>query len=251
MNNTEPESIRLNRYLAMCGLGSRRRCDEIVAAGRIFINGNKVVELGSKVNVSADRVEYMGKVLTPVRRLQYIAFHKPGGVIVTRSDPQGRTTIYDEIAKRGIDAAHLKYVGRLDYNSEGLLLLTNDGELVHALTHPRFQIKKVYRVRTAKTLTSGEQEKLIAGIRSEGQLLHAAGIKKIESDKSEQSWYEIVLFEGKNRQIRRMLESVGNEVWRLIRVQFSSVKLGDLRSGEVRPLTQREVMGLRNVGYKS
>ena len=208
MQNSEDNGqMRINKYLAQCGLGARRKCDELVESGHIFVNGEKVTELGAKVDPDADRVEYKGKLLRPVRKLEYYAYCKPRGVMVTNSDPEGRPTIYEELRRSGLDANLLKYVGRLDYLSEGLLLLTNDGGLIHALTHPRFQIKKVYIIRTERPLSTGEIAKLKEGIESEGQLLRAASVSPVNI-KEAQHWYEIARMEGKNRQIRRMLEGI-------------------------------------------
>ncbi|MDG5814317.1 pseudouridine synthase [Chitinispirillales bacterium ANBcel5] len=242
--------LRLNRYLAMCGLGSRRKADELIAAGRVIVNGKKVTELGVKIDPQKDKVEYMGKALSAIKKIEYLVYYKPCGVIVTRFDPEGRLTIYDALLKSGRDIGHLKYVGRLDYNSEGLLILTNDGEMVHALTHPRYQIKKVYNVRTTRYLKDEEIEQLKAGVMSRDQLLRASEVRAISS-KNGQCWYEVVLFEGKNRQIRRMIDAVGHEVKQLKRVQFGSVKIGSLKPGQVRELTEREIGALKNAGYKN
>jgi 23S rRNA pseudouridine2605 synthase len=249
-NSNDSGQMRINRYLAQCGLGARRKCDELVESGHIFVNGARITELGAKVDPDADRVEYKGKLLRPVRKLEYYAYCKPRGVMVTNSDPEGRPTIYEELRRGGLDADLLKYVGRLDYLSEGLLLLTNDGGLIHALTHPRFQIKKIYLVRTERPLGAGEISKLREGVESDGQLLRAASVSPVDV-KQGQHWYEIALMEGKNRQIRRMLEGIGHEVRRLRRVALGSVKLGDMKAGEYRQLTERELGGLKNAGYKS
>ncbi|MCL2218788.1 MAG: rRNA pseudouridine synthase [Chitinispirillia bacterium] len=241
---------RINKYLAQCGLGARRKCDELVESGHIYVNGQKVTELGFKVNSKVDRVEYKGRQLRPIRKLEYYAYCKPREVMVTNKDPEGRLTIYEALRRDGLDADLLKYVGRLDYLSEGLLLLTNDGDLIHALTHPRFAIKKVYRVRIGRPLEPADIKKLIDGVESEGQLLRAASVDLINI-KDDQYWYEIALMEGKNRQIRRMLDGVGHEVRRLRRVAFGSVKLGDMKAGEYRELTPREIGGLKNAGFKN
>jgi pseudouridine synthase len=246
----EQSLVRINKYLAQCGLGARRKCDEIVLSGHIYVNGQKITELGAKVDPKTDRVEYKGSLVRPVRRLEYYAYCKPREVLVTNHDPEGRLTIYEALRRDGLDAGLLKYAGRLDYLSEGLLLLTNDGALIHALTHPRFAIKKVYRVRTGRPLEPADVKKLIDGVESEGQLLRAAAVTAVDV-KNEQHWYEIALMEGKNRQIRRMLEGVGHEVRRLRRVAFGSVKLGDMKAGEYRELTSREVGGLKNTGFKN
>jgi len=243
------DTIRINRYLAQCGLGARRKCDELVEGGHIYLNGQKVTELGTKVNPAVDKVEYKGKHIRPIRKLEYYAYCKPREVMVTNSDPEGRLTIYEALRRDGLDAGLLKYVGRLDYLSEGLLLLTNDGDMIHALTHPRFRIKKIYMVRTGRSLDKVDISKLLDGVESEGQILHAASVDAVDV-KPDQYWYEIALFEGKNRQIRRMLEGIGHEVRRLRRTAFGSVRLGDMTAGEYRELTPREISGLKNAGFK-
>ncbi len=249
----EQQPVRLNKFLAQCGIGSRRKADELIAGGKIYVNGSRVTGLGSRVIPGKDKVEYWGKEIKPFHLLEYFAYYKPRNVMVTRMDPEGRETIYDALKKGGFKAEHLNYVGRLDFGSEGLLLLTNDGELIHALTHPRFQIKKVYRVKIDNPLTDQDRQKLIEGIESNGQILHAREVREISeiSPQRKQFWYELDLYEGKNRQIRRMFEALGILVGRLRRIQFGSVKLGQMQPGEIRPLTEREIMSLKNSGYKN
>jgi len=258
MNSTKQQgtcgdaSVRLNRYLSMCGLGSRRKCDELIAAGHIFRNGERVTELGVQVIPGTDRIEYMGRILREMKAHEYFAYYKPREVMVTANDPQGRTTIYDALKKRVAEVNHLRYAGRLDYQSEGLILLTNDGELIHALTHPRFHIKKVYHVKVERLLDDNETRRLIDGVESEEQLLRAASVKQLSltEEHRRQYWYEIELFEGKNRQLRRMFEGLNILVGRIRRVRFGSVQLAGLQPGEIRPLTERELGALRNTGYK-
>ncbi len=251
-NKNSDDLIRLNRYLAQCGLGSRRECDTLISSGKIVINGKKVIKLGTQVDPGNDQVQYKGKIVKNIRTLQYIAYNKSRGVVVTAKDPQGRETVYDAIKKTGFDAAHLNYVGRLDRNSEGLLLLTNDGDLIHALTHPRFHIKKVYRVKTNKGLSSTDCDTMVhGGVMSEGQRLCAGVIRQVSAKAGSGGfWYEIDLYEGKNRQIRRMFEGLGYEVLRLKRIQFSVIKLRNLVRGKYRLLTDREIAGLKKKGYK-
>jgi 23S rRNA pseudouridine2605 synthase len=251
-NKNIEKKIRLNRFLAQCGLGSRRECDGLIASGRIIFNGKKVVKLGTQVDPASDRIQYKGKLVRNIRKLQYVAYHKSRGTVVTAKDPQGRETIYTALEKGGFRGEHLNYIGRLDRNSEGLLLLTNDGDLVHALTHPRFHIKKVYQVKINKNLHADDLNIMInSGVDSEGQKLIAGAIRKIESKAVKSGfWYEIDLYEGKNRQIRRMFEGLGYEIVRLKRIQFSSIKLGKLARGRYRFLTDREISGLKSKGYK-
>ncbi|MBN2035692.1 MAG: rRNA pseudouridine synthase [Chitinispirillaceae bacterium] len=240
--------IRLNRYLAQCGLGARRKCDELIRSGHVFINGKKVTELGTKV-MPADRIEYRGKTVTPLARLEYLAYNKPAAVMVTKRDPEGRMTVYEKLRKTGRNADHLNYVGRLDYFSEGLLLMTNDGSLLHALTHPRYHIKKTYRVQLERALSESDAQQLLDGIVSEGQTLHAGGVRAVPGGRDE-TWYELDLYEGKNRQIRRMLGALHFRIIRLIRIRFACVRLGDLAPGAFRELTTREIAGLKAAGFK-
>ena len=195
-------SVRLNRYLAQCGIGSRRKCDELIASGHIFCNGERVTAMGLRINADSDRIEYHGKAVKVVQGLRYFALYKPREVMVTANDPQGRTTVYDLLVKAGYDSGNLRYVGRLDYQSEGLLLITSDGDLVHALTHPRYKIKKVYQVKAGRKLLTEDIQALLEGIVSNGQLLRAGAIRELSSPEPgrKQFWYEIDLFEGKNRQ---------------------------------------------------
>lgn len=247
------KKVRLNRYLAQCGLGSRRECDVFIASGKILINGEKVATLGTCINPDIDKVAYKGKVVREIKKLEYIAYHKPRGAIVTKNDPQQRKTIYDALSQKGFDASHLKYIGRLDRNSEGLLLLTNDGTMIHALTHPRFHIKKVYKVKISHRLSDQDITKLLhQGIVSNGQVLKAGDIRESEAENQDNRfWYTIVLFEGKNRQIRRMIEALGYEIQQLIRIQFGTIKLGTLKRGDFRFLKEREISGLKRKGYET
>lgn len=249
MNQNEKENMmRLNRYLASCGLGSRRSCDSLIGSGRIYVNGTKVKELGTKVAIGRDRVEYLGKALEPVKSLKYLAFHKPQGIIVTKSDPEGRETVFDFLRQAGCDAGWLNCVGQLDVASEGLLLLTNDGRLIHALTHPRYHIKKVYDVQLDRKLSPGDAEAMTGrGIESDGQVLRAGAV--LETGMAGGYWYRVEIYKGKKRQIRRMFEAVGCAVLRLRRIQFASIKLGDLAPGAFRELTGREVAALRAAGF--
>jgi pseudouridine synthase len=242
--------IRLNRFCARCGLGSRRSCDTLIASGKISVNGKRVLELGTKIDPVKDKIEYEGKILKPGSPYQYLAYHKPRGVMVTKSDPEGRATIYEALRIAGCDADGLNYMGRLDFNSEGLILLTNDGDLIHALTHPRYQIKKIYEVRSNKKLAAEDARTMVTdGVASEDQVLFAGDIHEINTNIQGEHWYEIVLYEGKQRQVRRMFEALGYQVVRLKRTQFASVKLGLLPLGAVRPLTEKEIAALQSAGW--
>jgi 23S rRNA pseudouridine2605 synthase len=245
--------IRLNRFLAQCGLGSRRTCDTFITNGNISVNGKVVTQLGTKIDAVKDTVTCSGKTVKAVEKMEYLAYHKSRGTIVTLHDPEGRETIYDALKKNGFVADHLKYIGRLDRNSEGLLLLTNDGSLIHALTHPRFQIKKVYRVKVASRLTSADVKQMVRdGVASDGHVLSAGAIRALPLQSVESGfWYEIDLYEGKNRHIRRMFEALGYEIVRLKRTQYSVIKLGQLQRGEYRLLEEREIKALRGKGFET
>ena len=242
--------VRLNRYCAQCGLGSRRYCDILIASGRIRVNGEVILQLGTKIDPLHDKVEFGGSVLFTAGRAVYIAYHKPRGVIVTNADPEGRETVFEALARAGCETAGLRYIGRLDFNSEGLLLLTSDGSLVHALTHPRYHIKKVYEVCVDKRVRAADGRKMIAeGVLSEGQILRVGNVSAMNLKTTEGFWHSVDLFEGKKRQIRRIFEGLGYSVIRLRRVQFASVKIGDLPPGGVRHLTEKEVAALLAAGF--
>jgi 23S rRNA pseudouridine2605 synthase len=246
--SSPPDAIRLNRCLAQCGLGARRKCDEFIRSGHVFVNGIKVTQLGTKVT-PADKIEYRGKEVKPLLQLEYWAYHKPLAVMVTKNDPQGRMTIYEKLRKTGFDADHLNYIGRLDYFSEGLLLLTNDGAIIHALTHPRYHIKKTYRVQLERPLSNNDVQTMLCGIESEGQTLHAGALRTVQGDRDEY-WHEIDLYEGRNRQLRRMFGALHFRIIRLVRTRFACVKIGDLGLGARRPLSAREIAGLKAAGYR-
>jgi|WetSurMetagenome_2_1015567.scaffolds.fasta_scaffold156497_2 23S rRNA pseudouridine2605 synthase len=251
-SSSENSLIRLNRYCAQCGLGARRQCDTLIEAGRIRINGEVVTQLGTKIDPTRDVVEYNGKTVSPVNQSVYLAYHKPRGVIVTQTDPEGRMTVFEALEKIGIKTTGLRYVGRLDFNSEGLLLLTTDGNLVHALTHPRYHIKKVYEVCVDKMVSAADARTMVTeGVQSEGQVLRVGNTAAMNLKTTEGHWYSVDLYEGKKRQIRRIFESLGYAVLRLKRVQFASVKLGDLQPTRARNLTEREIAALLAAGFPS
>jgi len=237
--------IRINKYLAECGLGSRRQCDEIIAAGRVSVNGKKA-EAGSQVG-EGDKILLDGKEVQHISQKRYYLYNKPKGAIVSRADENGRATIYDYLKDSGIENLEsLKYVGRLDLASEGALLLTNDGDLAFSLTHPKFQIKKVYFVKISRELSETEMRKVVEnGVFSDGDLLRAGAIR-FKFEDNGKFCYEMDLYEGKNRQVRRIFEALGEPVIQLKRLQFATIKLNDLESGKIRELSQKEIDGLKN-----
>jgi 23S rRNA pseudouridine2605 synthase len=231
---------RLNKLLAHAGVGSRRRCDEFIAAGRVTVDGNTVRELGAKVEpTQAIRVDDQ-----PIRTESrvYWLVNKPRGHLCTNHDPAGRPLAIDLVPK-----VHERVytVGRLDEDSEGLLLLTNDGDLANRLMHPRYGVEKTYWVQVAGTPTSGDIGRLLRGVwLSEGHV-RARRVKRLRKQ-GESTWLEIVLSEGKNREIRRMLAKLGHKVMHLKRLSLGPVRLGHLGKGKARRLSPKEVAALRH-----
>jgi 23S rRNA pseudouridine2605 synthase len=227
---------RLNKVLAHAGIGSRRHCDELIAAGRVSVNGKRVRDLGTKVDPENQQVCVDAQ---PIRgeRLVYWLVHKPPGYVCTNYDPARRPRAIDLVPQV---EQRVYTVGRLDAESEGLLLLTNDGELANRLMHPRFGIAKTYHVQVAGFPTREELEKLTKGVYlSEGRV-RAQRVKRLKPQ-GESLWLEIVLSEGKNREIRRMLAKLGHKVMRLRRVAIGPIQIGVLAEGKSRPLSKHEV----------
>lgn len=223
--------MRLNRYLAAAGVGSRRQCDELIAAGRVTINGQPCTNFSAQPTVR-DHVKVDGK-LVHVDLPITIALHKPAGFVATRRDPHARDNIFELLpAKFG----RLFNVGRLDAQSEGLLLLTNDGELAQRLTHPRYKIDKEYEVTLDRSWDAALASKLSRGIFLDGQHAQIERVHAITPTK-----LRVVLRQGINRQIRRMFEAVGYRVKRLVRVRIGNLRLGDLPRGHWHVLTKSEL----------
>jgi 23S rRNA pseudouridine2605 synthase len=233
--------IRLNKYLAQRGVASRREADRLIQEGRVSVNGLVVLDLGHKIDEERDRVAADGRKVKPGRELVYMALNKPRGFLVTLADPLGRAAIKDLIPSlpEGVNP-----VGRLDKNSEGLLLLTNDGELAYRLTHPRYEIPKIYIVGVEGNVTPAEIEKLKTGVVIEGGRTAPARVKVLESG-SASSVLQIEIHEGRKREIRLMFEAVGHEVVRLKRESFAGIRLENLPNGKWRFLKKEEVRGLK------
>ena len=235
------ESIRLNRALAQAGIGSRRECETLILEGRVQIDGKVVDELGVRVNIAKQKIQVDGTRLRPTR-YQYFAVNKPPGVLSTCADPSGRTRVIDLI-----DTTERVYnVGRLDKSSEGLILVTNDGELANRLTHPRYGVEKTYLVTVVGRPTADELRKLRTGVYlAEGR----ARVSRVEIKKRRklQSDLIIVLDEGRNREIRRLLAQVGHKVVRLKRIAIGPLRLGDLPLGAHRKLERREIDALKRL----
>jgi 23S rRNA pseudouridine2605 synthase len=234
--------IRLQKILAQAGYGSRRKCEELIAAGRVSVNG-KTAELGMKADPDRDQISVDQSPLSGPEPKRYVLLHKPRGVISTVSAPDRRPTVRSLVDLPG----RLYPVGRLDVDSEGLILLTNDGRITNRLTHPRYEHEKEYRVLVAPLPKEGQLRAWEKGVFLEDGSLTGPAKVWIEHKEAGEAWLGVILKEGKKRQIRRMAESTGLEVRRLIRVRMANLTLGELLPGEWRPLTEAELSELRRV----
>jgi len=239
--------IRLNKFIARAGEASRREADRLIVSGNVRVNGLPVTDLGRVVDESKDRVEVGGRIIALQKDLVYLLLHKPVGTLVTREDPHGRPTIYDLLPKV---RTGLFPVGRLDFDSEGLLLLTNDGELAFRLTHPRFQVRKTYLVKVEGEVGDNKVSRLEKGIRLEDGKTAPARIRVLTAG-SGSSLLRVEVHEGRKREVRRMFEAVGHRVTMLKRIAFAGLELSPLPSGRWRFLSAKEVKGLKDkVGLK-
>ncbi len=230
--------VRLQKYMAECGVASRRKSEELISSGKVKVNGHPA-SIGDKVNPKKDIVTVRGKRIDKEERLYYVMLNKPRGYITTVSDELGRKTVMDLV---DVDA-RVYPVGRLDKDSEGLLILTNDGSFANALTHPKHNFAKVYRVTVRPAVTDSVLDKLRNGIEIDGRKTAKCDINII-SEEEGRTVLEFILREGRNRQIRKMCEAVGLEVARLKRISIGPVKLGTLKPGKTRRLTDNEVKKL-------
>lgn len=236
---------RLQKVLAAAGAGSRRKCEELILAGRVEVDRRVVTKLGTRVDPGAQQIRLDGEVLSQPK-LVYYALNKPSGVICTNRDPSGRARAVDLVPA---GAGRLFTVGRLDLYSEGLILVTNDGQLANQLAHPRYGVRKTYRVLVAGHPTREVLDGLRRGVRLAEGLARPVHVRPKKRHK-DSTILEMVLDEGRNREIRRVLARVGHKVLRLARIAVGPVRLGNLPSGTYRPLTRREVQSLRGVGKK-
>ena len=234
---------RLQKIIARAGLASRREAERWIVEGRITVNGTVVNKLGSQADPFKDSIKIDGKRIKSAATPLYYALHKPPGVITTLNDPQHRPDITPYIARLG-EKRRIFPVGRLDYNTTGLLLLTNDGEVAMRLAHPRYGVPKVYRVKLSACPTEDDFEILRKGIRLEDGMTAPARVRVIEKLRKN-AWVEIEVHEGKKREVRRMFEALNYFVEKLIRVKVGPIALGALPLGELRPLYQSEVMALK------
>jgi 23S rRNA pseudouridine2605 synthase len=231
---------RLQKILSEMGIASRRKAEELIAEGRITVNG-RIATIGMKADPVKDHIKVGGKLLIKPEPKVYLIFNKPKQVVTSLRDPEGRLTVKDFL--RGI-----KYkifpVGRLDYDSEGLLLLTNDGDFAHAVLHPSGKIQKTYLVKVKGTPEDAGVERLRRGVKLEDGVTAPAKIKKMRLTENN-SWFEMTIHEGRKRQIRRMFETIGHPVLKLKRTRINGIELGDLKSGGYRYLTPEEMSKMK------
>lgn len=233
---------RLQKILAHAGVASRRKAEELILAGRVSVNGETVTKLGSKADLGLDQVKIDGRVLHAPEHHVYIAFHKPKNCVTTVHDPQGRETVMSHF--KGM-RERIYPVGRLDYASEGLLLLTNDGDFANRLMSPASHIAKTYLVKVNGPLTPEQEEQFRRGIPMHGRRTAPAGLKLIR--RGDSPWYEVRLVEGRQNQIRIMFKHLGRLVEKLKRVKIGFLELGDLKPGAYRTLTNAEVARFRKL----
>jgi pseudouridine synthase len=245
------ERVRLQKFLAAAGVGSRRACEQLIEEGAVKVNGKRVTELPVLIDPETDRIVVRGKRIEAPDRLLYVMLYKPGNTVCTMSDPDGRRTVAELVQHPGAD--RLFPIGRLDYETLGLLLLTNDGPLANRLTHPRYEVHKKYRAIVKGTVTPDEIETLERGIflalRKEGKTVGAArtggASLRIVHRQPDKTILDVTLTEGRNREVRRMLAHFGHRVKKLTRIQLGPLRLKGLAVGEWRELSPGEVRALK------
>jgi len=237
--------VRLQKILSAAGVASRRAAEKLIVAGHVSVNGDTVTELGSRADPDADDIRVDGRRIGKPRR-HYIALHKPRGYVTTRSDPEHRPTVLDLLGTK----EYIYPIGRLDYDSEGLLLLTNDGEFAERLMHPRYGVDREYEARVRGVPEPAAVRRLAQGIAIEARRTAPAEVHLVETGRGargDQSIVSIVLHEGRTRQVRKMCEAVGHPVVRLRRVRIGPIRLGALKPGEFRQLSRAEVRQLEQI----
>ena len=231
---------RLQKILSQAGVTSRRQAEKYIVEGRVSVNGAVITELGSKADLARDHIKVDGRLIHAPKHQIYIVLHKPNNTVTTVSDPQHRTTVMELI--RGVKE-RVYPVGRLDYHSEGLLLLTNDGDLANAITSASTHLPKTYLVKANGALTTDQEEKFRQGVPLSGRRTMPAGLKMVHD--AENPWYEVRLYEGRNNQIRLMFKHFGRLVEKLRRVRIGPIDLGALKPGEFRYLSAEELHKLQ------
>ncbi|HPP51171.1 MAG TPA: pseudouridine synthase [Spirochaetota bacterium] len=234
--------IRINKYLSLCGLGSRRKTEEIIKKGQIYVNGLPMTDLSYQVDINNDIVMYRGQVLLPVQAYHYLILNKPKGYLTTTKDERNRPTVLQLIPQHYIEQGTFP-VGRLDKDTEGLLLFTNDGDLAYKLTHPRFKVPKTYQVTLDRPLRDDHKMAIEHGIELYGTQTLPATIVPIND---EWTIVTITITEGKKRQVRMMFSMLGYEVISLIRIKYGPITLGNLPVGKYRVLSKQEIEKLKS-----
>lgn len=235
--------MRLQKYLALSGVASRRASEKLIAEGHVAVNGQVITEMGVQVDETADRVTVDGAPVALEEEKHYIAYYKPVGEVTTVTDPEGRATVMDKFRDYPV---RLYPVGRLDYDSEGLLLLTNDGDMMQRLLHPSHEVEKVYLAKVSNQVTEEELHRLRAGVSLDGRMTSPANVRLVRRE-AFASVVLVSIHEGRNRQVRRMFEAVGHQVVALKRVGFGPIRLLDLPRGQWRRLNEVEVKRLKEL----
>ena len=235
--------MRLQKYMALCGVASRRASEEMIAAGHVCVNGRTVTEMGVQVDEERDRVTVDGAPIRLEEEKHYLAYYKPVGEVTTVSDPEGRATVMDKFRDYPV---RLYPVGRLDYDSEGLLLLTNDGDMMNSLLHPSHEVNKTYLARVSSRLEDESVRRLRQGVTLDGRLTSPAQVRVVRYETFD-TVVLVTIHEGRYRQVRRMFEAMGHQVVSLRRVGFGPIQLGDLPRGQWRRLTDAEVRRLKEL----
>ena len=235
------EEIRLQKYIAECGIASRRKAEELILEGKIRVNGIIVTELGTKINPSKDIVEYNNKVIEPEQRNVYILLNKPIGYVTTVKDQFNRPSVLDLVKVK----ERIVPVGRLDFYTSGALILSNDGDFVYKITHPKHEVNKTYNVTVKGIINDDEIEALRSGVKIDNYITKPAKVKILKTDKDKNiSRIQITIHEGKNRQIRKMCEAIDKKVLALHRSKIGNIDVKDLKIGEWRYLTDAEISDL-------
>lgn len=231
---------RLQKYLASCGVASRRMSEEIIKSGRVAVNGQIVTEMGVKIKIGTDKVTVDGKDVTPEEEHVYLMLNKPEGYVTTAHDPQGRPTVLDLVAEV---PQRVFPIGRLDVDTEGLLFLTNDGELAYRLTHPKFAVTKVYHALVTGKPSEDKLDRMRNGLKLEDGMTKPCTVKVIRRY-NHKTMLEITISEGRNRQVRRMCQAIGNPIIELERVKIENIELSQVKRGQYRKLTLEELAPL-------
>ncbi|MDO8446692.1 MAG: pseudouridine synthase [Deltaproteobacteria bacterium] len=234
---------RIQKVIARAGIASRREAEKLISEGRVTLNGKVVEELGTKVDTDKDYIKVDGKLITRPEPKAYLILYKPRGYVTTTSDPEGRPTIMELLERV---KGRVFPVGRLDYDTEGLILCTNDGDLTHRLQHPSHEVPKTYFAKVEGVPTPEEITKLRKGIKLEDGMTAPAKVKLVRKVDAN-SWLEITIHEGRNRQVKRMVEAIGHPIIKLKREGLAFLTLGDLKSGEFRHLTAEEIKKLKEI----